>query len=80
MLDEHGHEHVVPAEEPAPHPSDPHADETRSERFGRTLRGILLPILALLSAFIVGGLIIILTDAELLGMWGSDPLGAIGAS
>ena len=80
MPDEHGHEHIVPSDEPAPHPSDPHAEETRSERFGRTARGILLPILALLSAFVVGGLIIILTDAQLLGMWTSDPMSAIGAS
>ena len=49
-------------------------------RVGRALRGLLLPVLALLSAFVIGGLFIILTDADLLGMWGSDPLGAIGAS
>lgn len=49
-------------------------------RMGRVLRAILLPILAVLSAFIVGGVIIIVTDAGLLRMWGSDPVGAIGAS
>ena len=80
MSDAHPHEHVVDPNEAPPHPTEAHSDQTRAERFGRTARGILLPLLALLSAFIVGGLIIILTDAELIGMWTSDPIGAIGAS
>jgi simple sugar transport system permease protein len=41
---------------------------------------LLLPALALLSAFVIGGLIIIATDGRLLGMWATDPVGAIGAS
>jgi general nucleoside transport system permease protein len=80
MSDAHPHEHVVDPNEAPPHPTEAHSDQRRAERFGRTARGILLPLLALLSAFIVGGLIIILTDAELIGMWTSDPIGAIGAS
>jgi len=51
-----------------------------SGRLGRTLRGLLLPILALFTAFVAGALIIILTDAELMTQWTSDPGGAIGGS
>ena len=51
-----------------------------SSRVLAALRGVVLPLLALLTAFVVGAFIIVLTDFELLGMWGSDPLAAIGAS
>jgi len=44
------------------------------------LRGVVLPLLALFTAFVVGAFIIVLTDFELLGLWGSDPPAAIGAS
>jgi simple sugar transport system permease protein len=44
------------------------------------LRGVVLPLLALFTAFVVGAFLIVLTDFELLGLWGSDPLAAIGAS
>jgi simple sugar transport system permease protein len=46
----------------------------------RFLRGLLLPILSLFAALVVGGLIIILTDGELMSIWTSDPVAAIGAS
>lgn len=46
----------------------------------RTLRGLLLPALALFSAFVVGAFVIVLTDFEIMGMWGSDPGGALAAS
>jgi ABC-type uncharacterized transport system permease subunit len=65
-----------------PAPEEQPADEAADGRGGflGALRGLLLPALALLAAFIVGGIVIILTDFELLGMWGSDPIAAIGAS
>lgn len=44
------------------------------------LRGLVLPLLALLTAFIVGAFVIVLTDVDLLRQWGSDPIGALGAS
>jgi len=44
------------------------------------LRGILLPLLALLTAFVVGAVVIVVTDFELLGLWASDPAAAVGAS
>ncbi|HEX2882998.1 MAG TPA: ABC transporter permease [Candidatus Limnocylindria bacterium] len=46
----------------------------------RFLRGLLLPVLSLFAALVVGGLIIILTDGELMSLWTSDPVAAIGAS
>ena len=60
---------------PAPDESEP-----RGNRVIAALRGILLPALALLAAFAVGAIVIIVSDFDLLGQWGSDPVGAIGAS
>jgi general nucleoside transport system permease protein len=68
---------------PDPTPIDASAEpkDARPRRgVARALRGLLLPALALLSAFIVGAFIIILTDFELLGLWASDPVAAVGAS
>lgn len=65
-----------PAETPPAEEVESEADTT----FGSRLRGIALPFLALLTAFILGGVVIVLTDAGLLEMWGSDPIAAIGAS
>lgn len=39
-----------------------------------------LPLLAVLSALLVGGIFVILTDFENLARLGSDPLGALGAA
>jgi len=77
-----------PAAEPDPPasaaPSDtapaPDEAEPGGNRVLAALRGILLPVLALLAAFAVGAIIIIATDFDLLSQWGSDPVGAIGAS
>lgn len=46
----------------------------------RFLRSLLLPILAIFSAFVVGALIIILSDAEAMGLLTSDPAAALGRS
>ena len=51
--------------------------EPTSGRAGRALRSLLLPVLAILSAFVVGALIIILSDAEAMGLMTSDPLAAL---
>ncbi len=68
---------------PDPSPVDPAVPEagpSRRSGLARTLRGVLLPVLALLTAFIVGAFVIVLTDFELLGLWTSDPGAALGAS
>jgi len=49
-------------------------------RVARRLRGLLLPLLAVFTAFVVGALVIILTDERLLGLWTSDPIAALGGS
>jgi ABC-type uncharacterized transport system permease subunit len=46
----------------------------------RRLRGLLLPALALFTAFVAGALIIVLTDAELIGLWGTNPGAALAGS
>ena len=56
------------------------APDPDSGGIGRTLRAMLLPILAIFSAFVVGALIIILSDAEAMGLMTSDPLAALGRS
>lgn len=69
---------------PDPTPVDPAPPDAESPagRGGalRALRGLILPTLALLTAFIVGAFVIVLTDFEIMGMWGSDPGAALGAS
>jgi general nucleoside transport system permease protein len=69
---------------PNPTPVDPANPDagTPARRSGvlRTLRGLLLPALALFTAFVVGAFVIVLTDFEVMGMWGSDPGAALGAS
>jgi general nucleoside transport system permease protein len=56
------------------------AVKPRPHRVRTALRGSILPLLALLTAFVIGGIIIVLTDFELLGVWVSDPVSAIGES
>ena len=60
----------------------PDAEPRRSfvQRARGLLSGILLPVLSVFTALVVGGLIIILTDGELLSLWTSDPIAALGAS
>ena len=70
--DEDIEHHPAPEEMPEPEPS-------RGGILG-ALRGLVLPALALLTAFAVGAIIIVATDFELLGLWASDPVAAIGAS
>ena len=67
-------ERPLPEEQPVGEPP-----RQRSGVLG-TLRGLVLPLLALFSALVVGAVIIILTDFELMGLWTSDPVAALGAS
>jgi general nucleoside transport system permease protein len=72
------------ARAPDPTPVDPapapRGGRPRGGAIGRALRGLLLPALALFTAFVFGAFVIVLTDFELLALWGSDPIAAIGAS
>ncbi|HET6380826.1 MAG TPA: ABC transporter permease [candidate division Zixibacteria bacterium] len=75
-------ERVEPVRE-QPTPDGPEAAEPAPEgreRAGafRFLRAILLPVLAILSAFVVGAFIIVLSDAQALGLIGTDPGAALG--
>jgi general nucleoside transport system permease protein len=82
MTDERSH-HLDPDEDLDHHPTaEPEGVDEPARRGGwrATLRGLLLPILALFTAFIFGAFVIVLTDFELLGLWGSDPGAALGAS
>ena len=46
-------------------------------RIGRALKPAVIPILAVITAFIVGSIFILITDFENLGRLGTDPVGAI---
>ena len=47
-------------------------------RVGRALKPALVPILAIITAFIVGSIFILITDFDALSKLGSDPAGAVG--
>ena len=80
MADEHELDHDDV--EHHPRPDEPSVEEPTGRRSGLVsgLRGLILPLLALLAAFFVGAFVIILTDFELLGLWRSDPVAALGES
>ena len=80
MTDDHDLDARDLEHHPAPEPQPTGEPTRRRGGFIGGLRGLLLPLLALLTAFAVGGIVIILTDFELLGLWSRDPVAAIGAS
>ncbi|MBI2781553.1 MAG: ABC transporter permease [Chloroflexi bacterium] len=49
-------------------------------RFGELLRRGVVPALALITAFLAGAILIVLTDFDNLQHLGSDPVGALGAA
>ena len=49
-------------------------------RAGRALRPAVIPILAIVTAFIVGSMFILITDFDNLSKLGTDPVGAIGGA
>jgi ABC-type uncharacterized transport system permease subunit len=49
-------------------------------RLGRLVRRLLVPFLAVFTAFVIGAFVIVLSDPALLKLWVSDPLKAIGES
>ena len=49
-------------------------------RAGRALRPAVIPILAIVTAFIVGSIFILITDFDNLSKLGTDPVGAIGGA
>ncbi|HLF60162.1 MAG TPA: ABC transporter permease [Acidimicrobiia bacterium] len=65
---------------PERRPSDPSARkrEARITGVGTSLRrAVVIPALAVLTALIIGGVIIALTDLDTLSVWGSDPMEAL---
>jgi simple sugar transport system permease protein len=66
-----------PAPPDAPDVHDP-LEPQRAEGRRARLQALLLPILAIFSAFVVGAIVIVLSDAEAVGLVTTDPLGALG--
>ncbi len=76
-----------PADPVAAAAATPVPDHERTEppaeepgRAQRILRRLLIPVLSVFTALVFGALVIILSDAELLALWTSDPFAALGAS
>lgn len=46
----------------------------------RLARALIVPFLAVFTALLIGGFVIVLSDRTLLGLWGADPLRALGES
>ncbi|HSW43424.1 MAG TPA: ABC transporter permease [Patescibacteria group bacterium] len=67
---------------PGPVPDREHREPPAKESgvIRRILRRLLIPVLSVFTALVFGALIIILSDAELLALWTSDPLAALGGS
>ena len=68
-------------ERPVPLESDPALPESRGglrRAAGRAGRALVLPLLALLSALIVGAVVIIVSDPRVISQFATDPLGALG--
>jgi general nucleoside transport system permease protein len=71
----------VPAPQTADSPPETTAEPPRRRPLagvGRSLRGLLLPALAVFTAFLVGAVVIIFSDQRVLGTWTTDPIRAIG--
>jgi ABC-type uncharacterized transport system permease subunit len=82
MTDEHADEPMNPTPTDADD-QDRAAQEEEAEaqgRLGRTLGGLLMPVLALFSALVVGAVIVVVTDADLMTTLFSDPLKGLGDS
>jgi simple sugar transport system permease protein len=63
-----------------PGPGEPGPGVRGPSRLRRLLNSLLVPVLSLFTALVFGAFVIILSDAELLALWTSDPLAAIGQS
>ena len=65
---------------PAPASTQPEAAErtTLATRIGRLLGNLLIPGLAIVSGLLVGAVVVIFSDHEVVGGLASDPLGALG--
>jgi ABC-type uncharacterized transport system permease subunit len=65
---------TLPVAEAAPAPKD------ETGWLGRLARRLLVPFLAVFTAFVIGAFVIVLSDPALLQLWVTDPLRAIGES
>jgi simple sugar transport system permease protein len=71
---------VSPAPPVAP-PEPPASVATPlATRIGRASRGLVVPLLSVITALILGGVVIVISDPEFFASLGSDPLGALGRS
>lgn len=63
-----------------PGPGEPGAAVRGPGRARRLLDRLLVPVLAVFTALVFGAFVIVLSDAELLALWTTDPLAALGQS
>ena len=79
----------TPPDQPAPAPPtgisgasavEPKRGVPWSDRIRRALRALVLPLLAVFSALVVGAFVIVFSDPEVLGLFFTDPVAAIGTA
>lgn len=71
----------VPPAAPAPKPADaPAGAASLGQRVGGSLRGLVVPVLAIFSALVIGAIVIVLSDITFLDRLRADPGGALGAA
>ncbi|MBP1705679.1 MAG: putative transporter permease protein, partial [Chloroflexi bacterium] len=63
----------------APGVGEPGAVSGRT-RLGLSLRRLLVPVLAFVTALVIGAFVIVLSDPDIMGLWLTDPLRALGES
>ena len=63
----------------APGVGEPGAVSGRT-RLGLSLRRLLMPVLAFVTALVIGAFVIVLSDPDIMGLWLTDPLRALGES
>jgi ABC-type uncharacterized transport system permease subunit len=81
MTDEHANEPMNPTPTDSDDLDRASQEEAEAQgRLGRIFGGLLMPALALFSALVVGGIIIVVTDAELMTTLFSDPLKGLADS
>ncbi len=63
-------------------PGEPVETTARSlgARLGGLARSLVIPVLAIFSGLVIGALVIVLSDLEVVSLWTSDPGAAFGAS
>lgn len=71
---------AAPSEPAAPAPPPAASEPAGPNRLRQVLDALVVPVLAVFTALVIGAFVIVLSDAELMALWTSEPLKALGES